>query len=608
MPGPSSLSRIPLVARRLPAAPLCALFLLPTLAVAAVGDPATAAGLGDPPSKSDFSDSASDGSGPRSVGLEGGLLANLAFTPRTYGPPGRTPGIPSDAELEASGAVIGKILIDNQNIFNLQDPKDDTWLFRLANRLHKRTRANIIRDQLLFKPGQRYDHRLLDESERILRADGYFYDAWIRAVSYHDGKVDVRVTTKDVWTLNPGFNFGRSGGTNSTGVQLEDINFLGTGVDMKVEHSTSVDRTTNELQVTDAHTFGTFVSVIGTYADTSDGYLRELSVQEPFYALDTRWASGVYTIHDLQTDSLWDHGQIIDQFKDLHQGAQVYGGLSAGLENGWVRRWSAGLTYDEHDFYRASSWTGITEVPEDRRFLYPWIQFDLVQDDFERLVNHDEIARTEDFYLGTAFSARVGWAGGGLGSSQTAILYQTNASTGLRTKDDHQTLLLFWDFNGRVSDERVQNGVMDAAIRYYVEQSKNWLFFTTLYGTKGWRLDVDDQILLGGDSGLRGYPLRYQDGTGRALWTVEQRYFTDWYPFRLFRVGGAIFFDAGRTWGTAPLALPNYGTLKDAGFGGRFGNARSGLGNVVHVDIAFPLSAPSGIKAVQFLVQTEARF
>jgi hypothetical protein len=602
--------------RRRTAGRLCTLLVVPALALAASDPPApissssgpegnrplSNAGAGDP-----GPDSGSEAPGPGSLGLASSENL-LAFSRPSFAPPRQTPGVPSDAELEASGAVIGKIVIDNQNIFDLDNPKDDTWLFRLANRLHERTRASTIRDQLLFRSGQRYSRRLLDESERILRANGYFYDAWIRTTSYHDGKVDLRVTTKDVWTLNPGFNFGRSGGTNSTGVQLEDENFLGSGVDLKVAHSSSVDRTSNELQVTAAHAFGTFVSVIGTYADLSDGYLREFSVQQPFYALDTRWAAGVYTIHDLQTDSLWDRGQIIDQFKDQHQGAQIYGGLSEGLQNGWVRRWSAGVTYDEHDFSRADTWTGITAIPQDRRFVYPWVQFDLVQDDYERIYNHDQIARTEDFYLGTAVRARVGWAGGGVGSSQTAVLYQTNASTGFRSQSNKQTLLLFWDFSGRISDWRVQNGVMDAAIRYYVEQSKNWLFFTTLYATKGWRLDLDDQILLGGDSGLRGYPLRYQDGTGRALFTVEQRYFTDWYPFRLFRVGGAIFFDAGRTWGTAPLAPPNYGTLKDVGFGGRFGNSRSGLGNVVHVDVAFPLGAPSGIKGVQFLVKTEAGF
>jgi len=607
MVGPLPLIRTRVFARRPSAALLGAILLSPALAVA-MGEPAASPGGDELPSESALTDAALDAPASRSLGSADGLFANLAFTPRTYAPPGQTPGVPTDAKLEASGAVIGKILIDNQNIFDLNNPKDDTWLFRLADRLHGRTRASIIRDQLLFKSGQRYNRRLLDESERILRADGYFYDAWIRAVSYHEGKVDVRVTTKDVWSLNPGFNFGRSGGTNSTGVELEDINLLGSGVGVTVAHSSNIDRTSNELQVSDAHTLGTFISFIGTYADLSDGYLRELSAQEPFYALDTRWAGGFYTINDLQTDSLWDRSQIIDKFKDLHEGAQIYAGLSSGLQNGWVRRWSVGLTYDEHEFYPASSWTGITELPPDRRFVYPWVQFDLVQDDWERLWNHDQIARTEDFYLGTAFSARVGWANAGLGSSQTTLLFQTNASTGFRSEDDRQTLLLFWDFNGRFAEERVQNGVMDAAIRYYVEQSRNWLFFSTLYATKGWRLDLDDQILLGGDSGLRGYPLRYQDGTGRALWTVEQRYFTDWYPFRLFRVGGAIFFDAGRTWGPAPLALPNYGMLKDAGFGGRFGNSRTGFGNVVHVDVAFPLTAPNGVKAVQFLVQTQTRF
>jgi len=39
-----------------------------------------------------------------------------------------------------------------------------------------------------------------------------------------------------------------------------------------------------------------------------------------------------------------------------------------------------------------------------------------------------------------------------------------------------------------------------------------------------------------------------------------------------------------------------------------FGNSRSGLGNVVHVDLAFPLNVAPGIQKVQFLVQTEQTF
>jgi hemolysin activation/secretion protein len=201
----------------------------------------------------------------------------------------------------------------------------------------------------------------------------------------------------------------------------------------------------------------------------------------------------------------------------------------------------------------------------------------------------------------------VGYADSSLGSSSDALLFRTYASTGYGGNGP-STLLLFWSFSGRVTEGKLDNGLMDASARYYNEQSKNWLFFTALSGTKGWRLDLDNQITLGGDNGLRGYPLRYQDGTERALFTIEQRYFTDWYVFRLFRVGGAVFFDAGRTWGKAPLAAPSLGLLTDAGFGLRIGNARSGLGNVIHVDLAFPFNGDSTIKRVQFLVQTEHSF
>src|SRR5258708_9350006 len=163
--------------------------------------------------------------GATSEALTGGLDSPVP----SYGPPGATPGVPPDEVLEAEGAVIGEILIANQNICDLNEPKDDLPLFRLANRLHPKTRAHIIRSQLLFHSGERFQRRRLDESERILRAQSYFYDAWIRAVRYHDGQVDLRVTTRDVWTLNPGFNFGRSGGKKTTGVQLQEINLLGSG-------------------------------------------------------------------------------------------------------------------------------------------------------------------------------------------------------------------------------------------------------------------------------------------------------------------------------------------------------------------------------------------
>ena len=515
--------------------------------------------------------------------------------------------LPSDAELEKSGAVFGDIRIDNKDVFDEQDPKDNKALFRLADRFHVRTRPSVIRHQLLFRSGERYSRHAIEESARILRADRYFYDASIVPVRYHDGKVDVLVTTRDVWTLDPGLNFGRSGGTNSTAATLQELNILGTGSAVSIGHQTGVDRSGSSIGLADTHAFGTWTTVALNYADLSDGSFRSALINRPFYSLDTHWASGVLAQDYDQVDSLYDRGQIIDQFHDHGVFAQAYAGWSPGLQNGWVNRWSAGVTYDERLFTVVPTWTGTTLLPEDRKFVYPWVRYELLEDDYVKLQNHDQIGRTEDFFLGTDITLLLGWADAAFGSSRSALLFQASAGRGMMPSDS-TTILMTSAFTGRVEDGTLYNGVLDGAIRYYVQQSKNWLLFTTLHADNGWRLDVDHQILLGGDNGLRGYPLRYQDGSGRALVSAEERYFTDWYPFRLVRVGAAVFFDAGRTWGSAPLASPNLGFLEDAGFGLRFGNARSGFGNVVHVDIAFPLVTQAGIDKAQFLVQTQASF
>ena len=58
--------------------------------------------------------------------------------------------VPSFAELEAAGATIGEIRIVNADIFDLDDPKENNALFRLANKLHIQTRAGVIKRSLLF--------------------------------------------------------------------------------------------------------------------------------------------------------------------------------------------------------------------------------------------------------------------------------------------------------------------------------------------------------------------------------------------------------------------------------------------------------------------------
>ena len=470
---------------------------------------------------------------PLSIALFGLLLAT-GFRAGAADP------LPSDAQLESSGAVIGEILIDNQNIFNIEDPKEDTRIFRLADRLHIKTRAGVVRQQLLFRSGDRFSRHVLDETERILRGDRYFYDASITAVRYHDGIVDVRVTTRDVWTLNPGLSFGRSGGQNTSGFELEELNILGTGTQVSIGHKSGIDRRENDVDVADQHVLGSWVSVLANYADNSDGRVRQFFIERPFFALNVPAAGGL-TLSDVdQVDSLYDRGAVIDRFRDESRFLQGYVGLSNGLRAGWVERWRFGVTDDERTFGLApiASWAGASVLPENRKFLYPWVEFDILQDDFAKLHNHDQIERTEDFYLGTTASVRVGWADSAFGSSRSALLFAQSAGQGF-AGTGRSTLVLSEQFTGRLEDGALANAVLAGTVHYYNELSSKWLFYAALDAAAGRNLDLENQVLLGGDNGLRGYPLRYQGGDSRALFTIEQRYFTDWYPFRLFRVGGA---------------------------------------------------------------------
>jgi hemolysin activation/secretion protein len=147
-----------------------------------------------------------------------------------------------------------------------------------------------------------------------------------------------------------------------------------------------------------------------------------------------------------------------------------------------------------------------------------------------------------------------------------------------------------------------------ASARYYHRNLERHLFSASLRAFAGNRLDAENQVLLGGDNGLRGYPLRYQAGERSAILTVEQRFFTDWYPWRLFRVGYAAFVDAGRVWGPDPRAAPTLGTLYDLGVGLRLTSPRSSGRSVVHIDLAFPLNGDPTIDDVQLIVETKASF
>jgi outer membrane protein assembly factor BamA len=539
---------------------------------------------------------------------EPGLAAKFTDKEHTRIEEPRPADVPSDSELEAAGAIIGKVDIDIRNIFDQTDPRETNGLFRLANRLHIRTKRASIQAQLLFASGDRYRARKLAETERALRLLSYIYDARVVPVHYADGKVDIKVITKDVWTLSPGLSFGRAGGSNSTNFNLQDTNFLGWGKALQVSHGSTVDRTSNTAAWTDPNVFGSKWTSAAAYVASSDGSERVAQVAHPFYSLDTSWSTQITAVKYDRTISRYNLGEKVDQFNDNESSYELSGGISNGLVDGWTKRLTFGVRYDRNLFLPTPD-TGIParQLPPDRTLSYPFVGFDILQDKYQKIGDENQIGRTEDLYFGTEVSGAVGWVNSAFGADRNAVLLTAHLLRGIELTELQQ-IFMTSNFTSRIEDGQARNLIADAGAKYYWRWRTDWLLYAELSGTVTDSLDPDLQVLLGGDNGLRGYPLRYESGTSRALLTVEQRFYTDWYPFRLVRVGGAVFADVGRTWGSGVIGNSDPGLLRDVGFGLRIGNTRSGLGNVLHIDFAFPLNHIAGIKPFQFLVQTMQSF
>ncbi len=515
--------------------------------------------------------------------------------------------VPSFAELEAAGATIGEIRILNRDIFDLDNPKEDNWLFRLANKLHIQTKVGVIERALLIKSGDKVSANVIDETERVLRTTRYLYDVHIRPLAVRDGVVDIEVQTRDTWTLDPGFSAGRSGGANSSGIKLVEYNLLGSGVTVSYGRSKNVDRTSNDFTFSNERAFGGWTSLSYAHSSNSDGKRDAGSVAHPFYSLDTPWAAGVSAARDDRIDSVYNGGVIASQYRHRSSQAEAYGGWSNGRVDGWVLRTSLGALQQQDTYAAVPGLVAPAQLPADEKVVAPFVQIEVIEDRFEKAQNRNLIERSEFFALGFASTVKLGPATTGLGSSRDAWLYSGSVSQGFGPFPRH-TLLASAAISGQYAGSGVQRQSLGARSQYFLRQSPSWLFYASLNGDMLTKPGAADALLLGGDSGLRGYPLRYQSGTRRALFTLEERLYTDLYFFQLFRIGAAAFFDMGRAWGGINTNTENPGWLRNAGVGLRIFNTRAAFSNVLHVDIAAPIDSDVAVKKLQFLVKTKTSF
>jgi hypothetical protein len=361
------------------------------------------------------------------------------------------------------------------------------------------------------------------------------------------------------------------------------------------------------LQLSHEHLFDGWTSIAVERAAYDDGSASALNISHPFYSLDTRWAAGANLARFDRRDAVFEGGNAVGEYRHFQHTGEVYAGHSNGLVGRWTHRQTVGLNYQSDAYEIDPSRPPPVAPPAERTLAGPFFRYEAIEDDFLPLTNRDRIQRPEYFAMGLHSMLQVGRSLGAFGATEQPWQLSGALTKGFRATGGHQ-LLTSANFSGQYGSTSGDVRAFGTSARYFVPQHGSFLLYLAGAVDTVRSPSAADELLLGGDTGLRGYPIRYQRGVHRALFTVEERYYTDWYPLRLFRVGAAAYFDVGRSWGGQ---LPNTspGWLADFGIGLRVLNARASFGNVVHLDIAFPIhNNDPGIRSRQFVVKTAKTF
>lgn len=84
--------------------------------------------------------------------------------------------------------------------------KPSNFLENFGNKIHIKTSEKIIKNNLLIKEGDKYNQKLIEENERVLRTLSFIEDAKFVVYNYDSltNQVDVILLVKDLWPIGVG--------------------------------------------------------------------------------------------------------------------------------------------------------------------------------------------------------------------------------------------------------------------------------------------------------------------------------------------------------------------------------------------------------------------
>lgn len=567
------------------------------------------------------------------------LLLATALPARSQMP---TSGAEPVAAVECATGPISHIFVDNHSIFDTTDPDLDPrlrWAYRIANSLHRRTRPDVIRRELLFAEGDCYDTQTLEDSERLLRSLGFLAEVDVYGVRQADGSYHVLVDTQDEWSTKAEMQLDLSGGVTVEGLRIEEANVAGTAQYVDVFFSDRSLSSAYGAAYATPHMLGTRWDLELRAGNSHAGTFFDEALTFPFVGEVGRWAArqsfrrrdrlfdliAAEVPAELTTETPSEIHLLVPQREKAMElsvvrrfgrrgGLSLLGGALSFQQLSYPGGRDASIlvlgeeladSVEASDALLDPIWNQLEAIENIRAFVLLghrsvyWIER-------SRL---DALRATQDVRLG----AEIGLAFG-------------RSLPGLEIADDLFTTLTFFagaaltdfgiattelrvdarrDFDAPIGSSEWEDVIGAARLLTYWRSERFARHTLLVYGTAagGWHNRTPFQLTLGGDQGLRGYePQRFPGGrviTGG----IEDRVFIGWpYP-DLLDLGITVFADAGTIWAgdlPSPYGLDS-GLRASAGVGFR-GNFPAGGRTTYRLDFAMPIEGGVGLGDMRILL------
>lgn len=500
---------------------------------------------------------------------------------------------PSTAPYASVSGTVGEIRLHRTNVFDPAVPGEDWWPFRIANKIHILTREQVVRRELLLRPGDEWDPLKAIESERNLRAIGFIRRAEIKPAQTGRRKLDVDVHTQDSWTTAPQASIGTEGGEHFVILGIEESNLLGYGKSISAFHGRIGETARNELRYHDPRLGGSRTRLTSLYADSHRGDEVGVLLDQPFYSLSSDYAWSTLWAKIVQEDILYAGGEDFSKFNQDYRSFDLYAGAKVWSTPEWIKRVSGGWRYERSRF-GATAETVAGTLPGDREMSGPQAGFELVQPNFIKETYINGMERVEDFNMGNELSVRGGPMLRDFGSDRDRWTFTGLNQKGIRFSEGRFALAQI-GAEGRVRNDKLENAILFSNLNVYWKTTWLWpqTWVAHMEANASERLDGEKQLILGGNTGLRGYKNNAFTGARSFLMNFEDRFFLTREFFHLMRVGAVAFFDTGAIVGERKT-VSTRDFKSDVGLGLRFSPSRSASGLVFRVDLAYALNQGPG--------------